>query len=407
MRSSICDRVMFQKPGAMFVRTAILFLMVVAVQLSALRARAEELPNLPYILVDADARVVLKENRAFERWHPASLTKLMTAYVTFHAIADGEIQLGSPVTMTPRSTRVPPSRMGYKAGEQLRVDTAITILLVKSANDVAIALGESVAGSVEAFVSRMNAAAKRLGMEDTHFVNPNGLHDSAQYVSARDMVTLSAAVWNEFPQYRKIFETPSIRAGGKVEYSYNLLLERFDGATGMKTGFVCAAGYNMVASAERNGRRLVAVVFGAMSQGERATMAAQLLDEGFSMTGGSPLSEFRRTGNPVGPESQRSRVCSEQAVKNRYDPLPETAVLKSPHLHERRVTRDPVTVSLGGIDADPSPAWMARAFLPGGAVPVPEPRPDYVIVNVDGDAIIPGSLRGGIAVPTPNPVHVQ
>jgi D-alanyl-D-alanine carboxypeptidase len=398
---------MFTIPGHVLVRAVILLIAAVAIPLSALGARAQGLPNLPYILVDADARAVLKENRAFERWHPASLAKLMTAYVTFHAIADGEIQPGSPVTMTQRSTRVPPSRMGYKPGEQLRVDTAITILLVKSANDVAIALGESVAGSVEAFVARMNAAARRLGMEDTHFVNPNGLHDSGQYVSARDMVALSAAVWNEFPQYRNLFETPSISAGGKVEYSYNLLLERFDGATGMKTGFVCAAGYNMVASAERNGRRLVAVVFGAMSQGERATMAAQLLDEGFSMTGGTPLPEFRRTGEPVGPESQRARVCSEEAVKNRYDPLPETAVLKSPYLHERRVTREPVAVSLGGIDADPSPAWMARAFIPGGPVPVPEPRPDYVVVNVDGDAIIPGSLRGGIAVPTPNPAQMQ
>ena len=239
-------------------------------------------PDIPYVLVDAATNEVLAQNRLHERWHPASLTKLMTAYVTFRAIEFGEITAGSPVTMTSAATKAPPSKMGYKKGTQLRFDMALRILIVKSANDVAVALAESLAGNVEAFVTRMNLEAKRLGLENTQFTNANGLHSKSQYVSARDMVILSSAIWNEFPQYRSIFETPTIQTSKRKYTSYNLLLERFDGTTGMKTGFVCASGYNIVASVERGGRRLVAVILGANSQTERAEVAARLFLKGFS-----------------------------------------------------------------------------------------------------------------------------
>ena len=361
------------------------------------------LPDTPYVLVDTAGNRVLAANRIDDRWHPASLTKLMTAYVTFRAIGRGEISPGSPVTVTANAAKVPPSRMGYPKGTTLRFDTALQILIVKSANDVAVALAESLAGTVPAFVARMNEEAQRLGLQNTRFVNPNGLHDTGQYVSARDMVILSSAIWNEFPQYREFFETPTIKAGDRLYTSYNLLLERFDGATGMKTGFVCAAGYNIVASAERNGRRLVAVVLGASSQTERADLAARLLLKGFATPEGRAMGEIIHPAAPVKPVNMRPVLCTEAARQSRYDPASETAVIKSEWLHPRKVTRQPVIVATGGIDGDPSPAWLARAFMPS-RVPLPVKRPDYSVVSVDGEAIASDTLlRGTVPVPIRRP----
>ena len=368
--------------------------------------RADEpLPDVPYILVDAADNSVLAHNRIHERWHPASLTKLMTAYVTFRAIEAGEITAGSPVTFTKNAAATPPGKMGYKTGTQLRFDMALYTLIVKSANDVAVAVAESVAGTVPAFVERMNAEVARLGLTNTHFSNPNGLHDNKQFVSARDLVILSSAIWNEFPQYRQIFETPTITSGKESHTSYNLLLERFDGTTGMKTGFICAAGYNIVASAERGSRRLVAVVLGAASQTDRTVIAAQLFLKGFEMQGGQPMSDLAAPLDPTGPRDMRGILCTEKARQNRYDPASETAVIKSPYLHERRIAAQPVAITLGGIDGEPSRAWLNRNLVPL-KVPVPTRRPEYGLVSVDGEALNGSPLRGTLPLPTRSPLSV-
>lgn len=370
-----------------------------------------KLPNIPYITIDTDTGLVLNENRSFERWHPASLTKLMTAYVTFKAIQNGELAAGSPVTISKAATKMPPSKMGYKIDSKLRVDTAITILVVKSANDVAFALAESVAGTVPAFVTRMNIHAKNLGLNDSNFVNPHGLHHKNQYVSARDMLVLSKALWNEFPQYRYLFATPSITTGKKIYYSYNLLLERFAGTMGMKTGFVCASGYNMVASAKREGKRLVTVIFGANSQTERAVTAARLLLSGFKKTTGTPIAQYPRPSVIKGPTNMRRVICNEAARKNRYDPAAQNAVINSAFLTKRRVTKQPIKIKLGGIDAEPSAAWLARTFVPS-RIPVPTQRPEYILVTIDGETIISAhalgsGMRGIIPLPTKSPLTVQ
>ncbi|WP_075997625.1 D-alanyl-D-alanine carboxypeptidase family protein [Salaquimonas pukyongi] len=383
---------------------ALAFLMLLTITIPAAGQQGEPgFPDIPYVLVDTDGNQVIAANRMDDRWHPASLTKLMTAYVTFRAIGRGEISPGSPVTITASSLKAPPSRMGYPKGTRLRFDNALRILIVKSANDVALALAQSLAGTTAAFVARMNAEAARLGLENTRFVNPHGLHDPGQYVSARDLVILSSAIWNEFPQFRDLFETPTIRAKGQLYTSYNLLLERFEGATGMKTGFVCASGYNIVASAERDGKRLVAVVLGAASQTQRAELAARLLMKGFKAAGGQPMATLLPPQTPAEPVNLRPVLCTEKARQSRYDPASETAVIKSKWLHPRRVTRDPVLVATGGIDGDPSPAWLARAFMPS-RVPLPVKRPAYAVVSVDGETL--GSdalLRGSIPVPVRRP----
>ena len=369
------------------------------------RAGALAASDTPHMVVDRDSGVVLAQHRPFDRWAPASLTKLMTFYVTLRAIQAGELQPGSPVVMSAAATRQPASRMGFPAGSKLRVDTALQILVVKSANDVAVAIAEAVAGSVPLFAERMNAEAARLGMTDSHFINPNGLHAPDQYTSARDMALLARHIFTDFPEHAGMFAAPAIRYGDKTHHSYNLLLERFDGTDGMKTGFVCASGYNFVASATRNGRRLIAVVLGAFSQKERAVEAARLLLDGFAATETGPLIDaYTRTGAPVAPVSQRARICSESAYNQRDDPGAGMAVIDSPLLHPAREIGPPVTVSLGGIDAAPSEAVLIARVVPSGNVPVPSIRPDYVIVDIDGRPRTgPSYTPETIPVPTPSP----
>ena len=236
----------------------------------------------PSILVDTATGRVIESDDPFQRWYPASLTKLMTTYVVFRAIQAGEITFSSPVTISKKAAKLPPSKMGYPVGSQLTVDNAIKIIMVKSANDVAASIGESVAGSREAFAARMNAESKRLGMDDSHWVNQHGLHDDAQYTSARDLAILASALRSEFPQYHDYFSIEGLVSAGKEIPSHNNLLARYGGADGMKTGYTCPAGYNLVASATRNGRTMMAVVVGGKSVEARDEKAADLLSRGFA-----------------------------------------------------------------------------------------------------------------------------
>jgi len=291
--------------------------------------------------------------------------------------------------------------MGLPVGTRLRVDTALQILVVKSANDVAVALAESVAGSIPLFVERMNAEANRLGMTDSRFANPNGLHSSDQYSTARDLAVLARQIFTEFPEFSKIFAVPAIRYGEEVDYSYNLLLERFDGADGMKTGFICASGYNMVASATRNGRHVIAVVLGAFSQTDRAIEAARLLLSGFEANGATTVGQFTRNGAPVVPTSQRGTICSKKAYETRYDPGAGDAKIDSPLLGPRRSSTAPLEVRTGGVDAPPSEAFLTAALAPKGKIPVPRPRPGSR--DVDGEPISPASTLNAIPLPVKRP----
>lgn len=360
----------------------------------------------PFIVVERKTGHVLLQNQPFDGWYPASLTKLMTFYVALRAVANGELEDGSPVVISRNASRQPPSKMGYPVDTKLRLDTALQILVVKSANDVAVAVAESVAGSQKAFVARMNEEAKRLGMNGSRFANPHGLHSAEQYVTARDMALLARQILIEFPQYADYFAAPAIRSGDKTDYSYNLLLERFGGADGMKTGFVCASGYNMVASATREGRQLIAVLFGTESQTDRAVEAAKLLLQGFETVGNLPLERLRAFDIPAQPRSQREVMCSEAARNARYDPGAGNAKIDSPLLQKRQTVREPTVIATGGIDAPPSEALMTARLIPSGTPPIPTPRPEYVRKDVDDQPVTEiAPIRNGIPIPTPRPAH--
>ena len=172
--------------------------------------------------------------------------------------------------------------MGFPVGTLVTIDNALKMLMVRSANDMAVVLAEGVAGSIENFADLMNRNARRLGMTQSSFVNPNGLPADDQITSARDLGILARALIREFPEYDYFWHIPAIKLGKPVMRNYNSLIGRYPGADGMKTGFICASGFNLVASATRNGKRLIAVVLGAPSSQARAVKAAQLLERGFS-----------------------------------------------------------------------------------------------------------------------------
>ena len=234
------------------------------------------------LLIEADTGKVLSAENATFPWHPASLTKLMTAYVTLKAVKDGKITLDTLLTVSPTAASQSPSKMGFRPGVQLTVDNALKMMMVKSANDMAVVLAEGVGGSIDGFSAMMNQTAQRLGMTQTTYVNPNGLPDDRQITSARDLAILARAIIRDLPEYEYFVHIPAIRYGHRVTANFNKLIGRFPGADGMKTGFICASGFNLVASATQNGRRLIAVVLGASSSQMRSIKAIKLLEQGFS-----------------------------------------------------------------------------------------------------------------------------
>lgn len=243
----------------------------------------------PALLFEASNGKVLYSEDADNLWHPASLTKIMTAYLAFEALKEGKLKIDDKVSCSLVATLQPPSKVGLPVGGELSVDLALQAVIVKSANDVTVMLGEAIAGSETAFVQKMNATAKRLGMTRTNFVNTNGLPDPAQVTTARDLAKLARAVVNEYPEHAHYWSAPDMRLGKRRLGSHNALLKTFPGADGLKTGFTCDSGFNVVASATRDGRKLMAVVLGESSGNERAIRAASLLEHGFQNYGWKEL----------------------------------------------------------------------------------------------------------------------
>jgi D-alanyl-D-alanine carboxypeptidase len=235
----------------------------------------------PTLVVDASSGSVLYQQEATEPWFPASLTKLMTLYVALQAVRDHKISLDTPLVVSARATAMPASKMGFAPGTQVTLDNALKMLLVRSANDLAITIAEGVSGSVEAFADDMNAAAAQLGMRESHFVNPNGLPDPRHVSSARDMAILARALYSTFPEHADLFNLGALALGSEVITNHNNLLGRYPGAEGMKTGFTCAAGFNIVASAVRGNQRLIVVVMGAPTVLSRTMKVSALFDRAF------------------------------------------------------------------------------------------------------------------------------
>ena len=294
-------------------------LLALVVALSATAARAEAV-----LLVEASTGKVLHAENATYPWYPASVTKLMTAYTSLSAVREGRLQLDTLLPVTRNAVAQAPTKMGFKLGMEVTLDNALKMIMVKSANDVSVAIAEGVGGSIEGFADMMNANSRKLGMTQSNWVNPNGLPAENQITSARDMAILARALIREFPQYQHYWSISSIRYGRRVYRNYNTLIDRYPGADGMKTGFICASGFNLVASASRKGRRLIAVVFGSYSSAVRAQKAAQLLENGFNNSGLSWLTPSFGTVEQLKPiDAQPPNLRDEMCGAHRRKPPSE------------------------------------------------------------------------------------
>lgn len=233
------------------------------------------------ILFDTTDGHVLYAEDADSPWYPASLTKMMTAYVAFQAMRDHKITADTKIFISPHANAQPPTRLGLKAGKDLPLGDALRALIMRSANDLAIAIAETIGGDEASFVKTMNQTAAQLGMLHTHFINPNGLPAEQQVTTPRDMALLAQALVREFPEHGTMFSDTQVTIAKVSISTHNALLGSFQGADGIKTGYTCASGYNLVASATRDGHRLVAVVLGEPTSAGRNARAAALLEHGF------------------------------------------------------------------------------------------------------------------------------
>ncbi|WP_348648187.1 D-alanyl-D-alanine carboxypeptidase family protein [Rhizobium sp. ARZ01] len=282
----------------------------------------------PVLVVDAESHQVLHQEDAGVPWYPASTTKLMSALVVFEALRSGEVTLSTPVTMTRNAMKQAFLESGLTFGRTMTLEDALFAMITASANDVSVALAEAVAGNEPTFVRRMNEAAARLGLTGTHFSNPNGLFDRNNYTTARDLAILGMEVDRKFPEYRRFFLASAVTIDGKEIKSNNLLLTRFNGTIGMKTGFLCASGRNFIGLATRNGKRVMVVIMGATTERERNERSAQYLTQAFDgrLSSGAGLVDNLKNRTDVAPPDMRIQLCTDQsadyeAARNRLYPM--------------------------------------------------------------------------------------
>jgi len=345
------------------------------------------------IVVDAQTGEVLMARHADSIRHPASLTKMMTLYMLFEAIDSGRVRMSDRVVMSSRSAGMSPSKLGVPAGQSIKVEEAIKSIVTKSANDVSAALGEKLAGSEKAFAAKMTRKAKDLGMSRTVFRNASGLPDPQQVTTARDMAKLAMALLRDYPGYYHYFGVRNFEFRGVSHHNHNRLLGEYPGLDGIKTGFINASGFNLVASAKQNNRRLVGVVFGGRSWRSRNDHMVKLLDEGFV--------ELKKRKNPI----QEASIPAMQGTTSVPIPLPPPMMDDQRGVETAITTRADETDSAEDVTVyTPDDAQQITAMIdrvqdnPGddqgsrvASVPLPPARPSLEI-----DAV---------SIPVPEPVR--
>jgi D-alanyl-D-alanine carboxypeptidase len=411
-------------------RPAVLAALLAAAMLAGLAPRPAA--AYPTLVIDAETGRVLHAEEATRPWHPASTTKMMTAYLLLKAVREGRVALDAPFVASKRAAGQRPSKAGIRAGQSVTAEDALKLLMVKSANDIAVVIAENVGGSLEAFVRDMNAEARRLGMRSTRWTNANGWHDPAQQTSARDLAVLTRALWFEFPEYRGFWNIGSLDLNGRILKNTNGLVGRYPGVLGMKTGFVCASGFNLVSVAERGGRTLIGVVLGAGSGAERVVVSARLLDQAFATGGWGGGSGFTLSTLPASgftePPNMRQEVCgpgrkpfslteeeSDAPVvfeaPRSVDPESPLGFLMSSNRREAAAAAAPRrsnTITLSErVLGPPVPVAFgpARPRRPARETPEPAPTPaaGAVAAAPEGEIGEPISLSGGDLGATPLP----
>ncbi len=261
---------------------AILLLLTLSQDLAATPIPAPpKIAATGYLLIDHNSGQVLAEQNSEQRLEPASLTKIMTAYIVLKELQQGNIQLQDMVTVSEKAWRAPGSRMFIEVGKQISIENLLKGMIIQSGNDASVALAEHIAGSEEVFAGMMNSQAKQLGMENTHYVNSTGLPHPDHYTTAHDLALVTAATIREFPQFYKLYAIKEFTFGNIHQYNRNKLLWQDESVDGVKTGHTESAGFCLVASAVRNGMRLTSIVMGTDSENARARESKSLLNYGF------------------------------------------------------------------------------------------------------------------------------
>ncbi len=340
---------------------------------------ANAAPKYAGIVVDANTGKVLYSEDADSLRYPASLTKMMTLYLTFEALEAGRISLNSKVPVSANAAAEPPSKLGVGAGRSVTVEQAILALVTRSANDMATALGEYLGGSESRFAQMMTAKARSLGMTKTTYRNANGLPNTAQMTTARDQARLGIALRQHFPQYYGYFSTRSFKFGKQTIGNHNRLLGVVRGVDGIKTGYTRAAGYNLVTSAQADGRSIVGVVMGSSSGAKRNETMKQLVLRYMpkaSRSGGGDL--IAKVNTSVAPSSALAAV-EEPAVIANAPRLPSEGPLPDARYKNGAVAS---AYAAPANDNGAAAALKAATGAPerplSASVPVPQPAPAYM-----------------------------
>ncbi len=267
------------------------------------QARRYTAPHFSAIVIDAQSGKVLNETNADQPTYPASLTKMMTLYLLFEALEQGRVTLDDTFTVSMHAARQAPSKIDLIPGQKIRVQDLILGLVTKSANDAAVTVAENLAGNEAAFADRMTQKARALGMTNTVFRNASGLPNPAQHTTARDVAKLALALWRDFPKEYAFFATEEFTYRDTTYETHNHLMQEFAGMDGIKTGYIRAAGFNLAASAVRDGRRLIGVIMGGSSAHGRDMQMAQLLETSFA-------------GNPISNDALRTAAYDDGSNNN-------------------------------------------------------------------------------------------
>ncbi|MGM0560125.1 MAG: serine hydrolase [Pseudomonadota bacterium] len=285
-----------------------------------LSAAAQANPKYASIIMDYQTGKVLHASSADAQRYPASLTKMMTLFMVFEQLDKGKMTLDQPLPVSPRAAGMPPSKLGLHAGETILLKEAIGVLVTRSANDVAVVIAESIAGTEWDFAQLMTRKARQLGLQNTTFRNASGLPDRGQVTTARDMAYLSKALLDHFPHHYKYFSTERFSYRGQTINSTNKLLSRYDGVDGIKTGYINASGFNLAASAVRNGRRIIAVVFGGRTSRSRNDHMVTLLNRGFEKAKQLRVANSITPAGPAAPKPiQLASAAASRSSSDRED----------------------------------------------------------------------------------------
>jgi D-alanyl-D-alanine carboxypeptidase len=391
-------------------RPALLIAFAVATAGMTASQAASAAPQYAVVIVDADSGRVILSDSPTAQTHPASLTKMMTLYLTFDAIKAGSLSLDQRITVSAEAASRPATKLGIGAGKTITVQNAIMALITLSANDMSVALAEAIAGSEDAFARRMTSRARELGMSATVFRNANGLPDPGQVTNAADMTRLGLALMRDHADYYPYFATQDWRYGGKVIRNHNRMLGRYEGTNGIKTGYIKASGFNLVVSVERDGHHLVGAIFGGSSARARDDHMIELLDAAFARIEAKP-EMLVAGGEIIRPNAVSAPKAIAVAAAKPAAPAPADVALAAAALDAKiaEVATSAEDESETAYVAPPAapvtrPATAVATAVPAPVAAAPAPRPTAPAVVA---AATPAPVTPAPAKPAPGTLGAQ